>query len=544
MAITLIEKLQLNLISGQMVVEDGTDWAGNSVILGTDAVSINFKIELINDTTTTLYDNLYGAVADIDPFVSLFSTPVINIPLDADGNVMWGTYKITAIANIVPLSGLGYSVSGVFSYSYAFTLPEMCLTHQVNCISATVTGRDETEYGDLVTTITRENNLYPPPALAPVQGGTQPTFIYNGGTYAMWTGTWTHEVKSTVTYTLAINFTLLVELVATVEFNVECDTSVCKIRCCIEKVGKRWMNALSKNPVEANSIFQTQIAQITWAFQQWVMAQMCGNVDDMAKYLAEIKEISGCKGNCSGCKGDGPQLILPVISGGGGSTVIVDSPNGTVSVIPEIVGTTTTYHLEVAQWILNIINNLNPVAVATDTPTYLTVTPSIILGVKTYTITFLPAAIGIENHIEILGKISRNPLAGAIGQPYYLFTPTTIYATGADVNPPGSFTYVLGKTVPNVLGDPILLQVSGFRLPLLTNEYTVHAQITRKHPTMSVAISQIKDMEIDIPWFDTSVDNLYLRFYNPMNGLTKVLSEIIPNDADIYFSLSIYIKPS
>jgi hypothetical protein len=224
-------------------------------------------------------------------------------------------------------------------------------------LSATVTGRDETDYGIAETSIVRENNLYPPPALAPVQGGTQPVFIYNGGTYAMWTGTWTHEVKSTITFTIVTNFTLLVQLIETVEFQVDCDTTMCKIRCCIEKVGKRWAIAIKKNPVEANFIFQNQISQIVWLVQQWVMARECGNVDDMAKYLAEIKEVSGCKGNCSGCSGDEPQLIVPIIAGGSGQTVIVDSPTGTVTVTPQVVGTTTTYHLEVAQWILNIINN-------------------------------------------------------------------------------------------------------------------------------------------------------------------------------------------
>jgi hypothetical protein len=540
----LIEKLEFNLITGELVIKDQTDWAAAGLLVGTDTITINLKVELINDSVTTLYDNLAGASPDIVPATSLFNITAIQIPLDSDGKVIWGTYRITATAHVVKTTDPtdDYYVNGIFDYAYAFTLPTMCLTHQVNCLSATVTGRDETEYLTDESNIVRENNLYPPPALAPVQGGTQQVFIYNGGTYQMWTGTWTHEVSSGVTYTLPSGATLVVLLEATVEFQVDCDTTMCKIRCCIEKVGKRFNNAKITNPKAANDILNLQIIPIGWALQQWTMARECGNVDDMALYLAEIKEISGCKGNCKGCKGDEPQLIIPLTSGGANS-VIVDSPNGTVTVTPQTVGTTQYFHLEVAQWIINIINNLNPVAVATDTPAWLTVTPSIILGVKTYTITFNAAALEKENHIEIRGKINKNPDTTA-GQPYFIFTPEYIYTNGAEVNPSSSYSFVLGTTTPNISTDEMVLSMSNFKNSTDNLSYTVHCQLMRKHPNRATSLLLLKDMELEACWFDTASDYFTLRFYNPITGVTKRFTDVVPLDTELYFSLSVYIKPT
>ena len=538
----LSEALLFDEINGKLVITDQTDWAAMGVTLGTDGCDLYIKVVLQNDTTQVLYDNLNGTVPDIVPFVSTTCVADIDIPVDSDGNTQWGDYIIYVRAEIS--AATEYELSATFDYIYQLTEPEMCLTHQVNCVAATVTSRDETDYGQYLTTITRAHKIYPPPAKGSPKSGTQPVLIFNGGPDGdMWTGTWTQEVISTVLFTLPSGATVIAIIEGTREFSVECDTNLCLIQCCLKKLVERWARATTNNPKQANEIFTYELYPSQTYIIQFFLARDCGNAYLMDTYMQLIKDKSGCTGNC-GCSSDEPRIITP-ITGNTGGDVIVDSPNGSITVTPETVGTTTYYHLAISNAIMNIINNLTPVAVASGN-SFITVSSATIGGIKTYYVSLngnLPVQ---ENHIEILARIYKNPSAGTPGQAQYLLDATFIDAYGAQINPSANIDFVLGQNTPNLLSDIILLDVADFVLdsdaPL---DYTVHAQIMRKVNSLASAVLNVKDIEAEVCWFDadTPEDHFVIRMYNPIDGTPKKFSELV-SDEDLYLSISIYVKPN
>lgn len=536
----LSEALLFDEINGKLVITDQTDWAAMGVTLGTDGCDLYIKVVLQNDTTQVLYDNLNGTVPDIVPYTSTTCVADIDIPVDSDGKTLWGDYIIYVRAEIS--AATEYELSATFTYGYQLSEPVMCLTHQVNCVAATVTSRDETDYGQYLTTITRDHKIYPPPAKGSPKSGTQPVLIFNGGPDGdMWTGTWTQEVISTVLFTLPSGATVSVTIEGTREFSVECDSNLCLIQCCLKKLVARWDRATKSNPKSASEIFTYELYPAQTYIIQFFLARDCGNAELMDTYMALIKEKSGCTGNC-GCSADEPRIITP-ITGNGGGDVIVDSPDGSITVTPETVGTTTYYHIAISNAIQNILNNLNPVVVAQSGP-YIVVTSAVVAGVTTYYVSLNGSLAVQENHIEIRGKIERNPLAGTPGQAYYLFTPTYIDEYGAKINPSASYVFVLGQNTPNILSDIIILDVSNFVLDAAAPlDYSVHAQLMRKVTDSAAAIVSAKDIEFEVCWFDTSADRFILRAYNPIDGTPKKFADVV-YDEDIYLSISIYVKPS
>ena len=542
----LIEKLNFDETNGNLIIQDQTDWAALGITLGPDVVNLYLKVVLVNDTTVTIYDNLYGSTPDIVPTTSLFNVTAIPIPVDSDGNTVWGDYVITVNTNVIPSVGPPYAMPiEEFTFNYGFTEPEQCLTHQVNCVAATVTSRDETDYGQYLTTITRVHNIYPPPNKASVKVGTQPVLIFNGGPDGpMWTGTWVQEVIATTIFTLPSGATVSKVLTLSREFDVSCDTNLCKVRCCLKKLVSRYDRARTSNPKEAANILQYELGPTQTDIIQFFMARDCGNDADMDKYMASIIEKSGCSGDC-GCGGDEPQIITALTSGDTSGDVVVDSPDGSITVTPQTVGTTIYYHIVVAAWIQNILNNLSPTVVDSTIGSGITVTSSVSGGITTYHVNpTLPLAVQ-ENHVEVKGRIYKNPVV-APGNPVYLFVPTVIYAIGKDTNASASITFALGENTPNLITDKVLLLVQSFVLPASAPlEYTAHAQVMRKTTNRASAISQVKDTEFEVCWFDaeTPLDAVILRAYNPITGATKVFSDLV-NDESLYLSISIWIKPS
>lgn len=540
MAIPVTERIIFNITTGEIVIEDITDYTGV-----TDTVSTYLKVVLVSGgTTTVLYDNLSGSTPDILPATSRFNVVPIDLPLDSDGNIVQGTYTVYNRSVFAGPSETESSNSNGYEFNY--TIPKACLTATVNCEAATVTSRDETEYGPYATSTTRTHTIYPNPVNGTTpKVGTQATLIFNGGPDGeMWTGPWYQSISTAITFTLPNNALVITTIVGSRHFDVDCDSNLCEIRCCLNKVVTRFDNARKTNPKTAAEIWSTQLQPTQNYIVLYFLARDCGVSRDMVKYKGLIQEASGCTDEGCGCTKGEAILVTPVVGGGGsGMDIIVDSPDGSITVTQETVGTTLYYHCVVAAWIQNIINNLNPVVVSTATPTYITVTSAVLLGIKTYYVNFNIANIPQpENHIEIQGKIERNPGAGAA----YIFTPTYIYTSGAQVNPSASYVFKLGQTTPNVIGDIMLLEMRDFVLTAAAPlDYTVHTQIMRKTTAEASAVVQIKDLEIECCWFDqaTPSDRFILRFWNPIDGTPKRFTDIV-SDEDIYISISVWVKPS
>jgi len=524
MAIVVSAALELNVIDGLIVVEDTTDYAGQGL-------DITLAVGRISVYGVALYDNLGGITPDIVPNSSVYNTSTIDLPLDSDGNAEQGEYILTYV---VLYNGVTtYTFNKTFTLEY--TPPEVSIDTTYSCTASTLTSTDVTNYGtasiDRVHTITPPA-LGPAPTFAPYPAQ---TVTGNINTYSgITTGTWQASVVTDITVTFDADFTLVQTIGGENTIEIACDTALCRITCCLYTMRARAQASLRhKGP--NNPYYQdlaNQINEVEQLIVYYLLAEKCGNSTKTAYYLSEIQRVSGCDDSCD-CSGGGTIPIIP--ASGSTGTYNVDSPNGTIDVTTEIVGNLTTFHIEVSETIIDIINNFYNTVVTSDDGS-VTVVATTVGQVTTYDLS-VNASSANSNRYYGLVRIYHNPAWATPGQPQWLIGITDEQMTGITFQTP---TIGFGNTVPNALTDFAVIGVSDFwatGVPA-NSEFTCQANIMSY--TDGSDISYVKDTEAEIFIFDFTTATFTARLWNPSkSGAPLVLSDL-DTTIDYYLQISIH----
>lgn len=284
---------------------------------------------------------------DIDHDVQLFLDSV-SLPLDVDGNVLVGTYTVEYKIEVVGGTQPG-TYSLVKSYEYCYEAPDISITAKTDCFSSILTGEDKTVYdieGATLTSHTRTFTAYAPPT-----SGLSDTVSANKviTVTPISTKTWTLEVVSDVRYDFTDGLCVVDELKESIEHEVICDINLCDIFCCIDKLYNRYARELCVNSVRAEQIKDTQLDPVVMRAVLFRAAIECGQNDKATTYYNEILSISESEPGCS-CSDETPTQVIPVCPPSGGSDVVVAvGGNGAITLAVNVVGSTTTYTLELAQ---------------------------------------------------------------------------------------------------------------------------------------------------------------------------------------------------
>ncbi len=527
MALTTVStQVTLNNVLQQITVVDTTDYAAQGVLLDGSVTVEGFLVITVASATgtTTVYSNGVGNPPDIDAVSSLNNIIPITLPQDTDGNILNGTYTITYS---VVVDG-GDPVVGVQSFAYDMALPVVCLTRTINCGSSIITSYDETEYGTYASVISRVHTLYPPPS-SPLSNtvGTQAILTVGPNIYDK---TWTQGIASTVTYVFPSGLQAVLLVQGTHEFQVVCDQGINKLICCIDKLYTRMLNLECKNTTEAKLFRQETFQPTLDAIVAYEAAVSSGASDLADKYYTRIIEMSGCGEEC-GCSDDSPQQIVPVQ--GSGTTTIVTSPDGSIAVVPVVVGSTTTYQIQVSAALQQIINNIYNVTVTTGTPSSLTITQSGTYPNRNYQIDFSGSASAVNHQSSRLVIDMTND-----GINYLSLGVTSQINTGALIGNFAAQTYLLGQSTPNIATDLAVIRIAGV-LATPTDALNITAQMNKTNG--SLQYTNLNNLDCRILHVDNTTGVITLILYNPLTGSPYRLQDLLVGTFDlIHISFNVF----
>lgn len=533
MALTSVStRTTLNNANQQIVVEDITDYAAQGVPLdGTWPIGGRLRITLTSASgTSTVYDNLAGVNADIDPNVGPTNNIPISLPLDSNGNIRQGTYVVVYVMTGQDSVGNEINLSVSNTYDYDMTLPEVCLSVSINCVSSIVTSYDETDYGAYSTTIARVHTLYPPPT-SPMAIVTGTTAVLNAGPN-IYDSTWTQGVVTTVTYTFPDGLLAVLLLEGSREFGVTCDVGLGRIFCCLEKLQKRYDSALTQNPIRAAVMFEDTIEPTNQAMLMYKSALDAGASTSAAYWYAQIIARSGCGEDC-GCSSDGPQQVYPALGSVG--QFVVDSPDNSIAVIPTVVGNITTFHIQVSAAIQALISNLFSTTVSTTTASYLDIIQTGTGSNRNYEINFLPTSItGAAN--ACVKRFVINPSLNNTAD-FLEFTQNDLVNQGAKINNVGIQNVLLGGSFPNVSTDVAVFYIYNILINVL-DPYIVQTCVMRSENLGTV--TNTKNIEAEVMYIGVGSSIIMIRLYNPQTGQPYTLGDLASGTFDsIYISFNL-----
>lgn len=475
-----------------------------------------------------IYDNVNGVTPDVlpdgvSPGSVAYVGPTLVLPLGTNGLPLPAEYQFSyrvvynPDVNILPNPNAGTSTI-VKTFTYNLVDPVPCLEVAVNCLASSLSSTDDTVYDIQGTTYTivRQHTLYPPPASgASVMSGNLQTLVYS----PIITQTWTAELISTVTYSVSNGIFVILTVEALKEFNVNCDTNLSNILCCLINVQKEYEAMECVNPVKAEIIKSSRLDPTLQHLTLFLAAQQAGNPNKMASEYAAILEASGCGNDC-GCSGDTP-VAVPITPGVLNNIYNLTSGTGTILITPVLTPGVTTWDININPAILSILSNIGTTTVTTNTPAYLTVTQTGAAPNYVYQVDFN------ANNLFTINQVSKlliiDPALNT-NLNYLEFINYPIVNQGPNVEIIGNQTVLLGTTVPNQPTDPAVFFITGLFDTNLRS--IVQANVMRTDDTIS--FTNVKNLEAEVFYTDsdTNSSNIYIRFYNPVTGAPYTLADL------------------
>lgn len=510
--------LLIDGVHDKLTVTDATDYVG----LGLDP---SLALGYIKFTGATLYDNLGGGTPDIDNGVSPDNTSDIPLPRETDGSIKNGTYYLTyqVIYNGVEADGFTYERPFVLDY----TSPIVQITLDVDCTNSRLTSRDVTVYPATCELESRVHTIQPP-VLSGLsnQVTSAASNVYQGIT----TGPWQSAVESTIlTRFEPPTVFLLEETIRGFQIPeggvITCDTTLCKVLCCLIEIKQQRETARCDYGVNNPTYIalDNKVKAITENITYFYAAERCADTVKAALFLSEIKRVSGCSDNCNCSAGK----IIPIVATPGTTqNFAVDSPDLSIDVTSDVVGNLTTFHVEVAQ---DIIDSIKTYVVAAGTN--ITVSSATVGTTTTFTVN-APNATGTpSNRYYTRGKIAWNPSWATPGQPLYLFTADELQKTGIAFKTP---TYGLGTSPPALAGQIVVIGVSAFwatGVPA-ASKFTCQANIMQYNTGSDFTI--LKNVECEIFKISTSTDAFTIRLVDPSKSNAPLTFGDL-NTAQVYY---------
>lgn len=513
--------LDKNSTPSKLIVQDTTDIAA-LITAGYSNFGIFLRLTFTSVSgTITVYDNINGSVADII-YPATDNSNTIALPLQANGNLAFGTYSVTAQYQYLDEFGTDFSTEVSSAYEYTWTPPNAEISYRINLPASNITSIDVTNYGGQIVTMTRVHTISPPgnaqlpPLNLPPISTSLATNVYQNIT----TGTWGVKIVSVVTYQFittatGMNWQVIDVVSGCTEFLVFSDVNLNALLCCLDNIKKRYQRLLLTNPVSANQLMEEKIQPIMMNLTFYAAYVQAGCLDKAAAAIEQIKEISGC-GECA-CGGDECPTPIPAIVPQN-NFYDVDSPDQSITVTSDVIGNTTVFHVEISQTIIDqissktyIVNGTSPITVAT------TVSPD---G-KTITYT-----VGTSRPIPYVQNLAVIKVTIAFVSTAWEVTMEEIFTDPqlAIVDDFANHT-IAWYTNPVSDGDVVSFIYSDFFTAVQT--FVANAQINNVFTETSLgnfitAIKTQNTIEANIPWIEddgTGKGNkIAVRLYNPVQG--------------------------
>jgi len=257
----------------------------------------------------------------------------------------------------------------------------------------------------------------------------------------------------------------------------------------------------------------------------FLAAQSAGNYDKMTSEYQKILDASHCTEDC-GCNSSQPTIVQILGSGGGGgggSIYVVDSPSNNISVTSEVVGNTTTYHLNLSSALLTAISNIRQYTASTTTPAYINVTTT--SGNPTnFRVNWVGGALPVGGVQRLfIGMIKNN----STPTPYYNAASAIINNYGNGLNTTN--TIFVGSAV-GASSEVALIQITGF----LNNTIYPNGTLLNTHVTLNAKSNSVPsftdnvNLGVEMLWYDKldPYGKIILRFVNPVTGNPYTLGDL------------------
>lgn len=520
-------KCTFNRVTGNIVIEDITDYASQGIDSGYTITGFIRMLAVNTQGTTVVYDNLGGSTPDITPPSSVTNAVTIPIPIDSvTGNILPATYQLTYQVNAD--NGSEQDTGNLtVEYEYLIVDPLVCIQTTVNCSASTAMSKDVTDYDQQYATtvsLTRTHTLYPPPAsgAAPISGNLQ-TMIYT----PIYTTNWQAKVLTDITYLQTDNLYVVMQVSGIKDFQVVCDTNLSKVLCCLYQLDKTYTGYITRGQLGLAESFQKTTIQPTWGKLLLFLAAMsAGNETKAASAYAEMIAVSGCSEDC-GCQSE-VSIVQINNTGSNGSSVVyvVDSPDNSISVVQQVNGSTVTFHVQLSQALQQAIANATQTQVASNTP-YISVTPS---GTNPiiYTIGWTGPTIPTTEFLFLRFILSYNPAYGP-GADYLILSYDVIGKNGPYIDSSGIIASI-GINTPNLPTDSAIIRVQNFISVDSSSppKYIADSNVMKWYGSTPPPSTWAKWVEAEVYHLDTASTggDLYLRLYDPSTGNPLTLYDI------------------
>lgn len=334
------------------IIEDLTDYVSQGVA----EADANGILTMVGPDGTTFYQNLLYTSPDIDVDVSRFNSTTINIPTLADGSVEPGTYTLTYSVQDDNDSTV---VVDTKTFDFCYISPEVSVSLVADCIAPTLTSDDTTNYivETITPTIVRTHTLRFPLSTGEADLVSTSKVIQ---TQNFFTETHQNLISSALTYDYGNGICIEDLVTGSNELDVQCDSQLCDLYCCLKSLYKRWQEARCVNSIEAEKLKERFVQ--AEAIRNLIKDALGCNVgDDVSGYVSKVLELGDCEPGC-GCEDGEPSPVYGLSTGSTTAITVVDAGTGIV-VTPNILGDTTTYTVEIDPAVMALINAATNVAV-------------------------------------------------------------------------------------------------------------------------------------------------------------------------------------
>jgi len=306
---------------------DTTDYTGNGVTLADVKAAIKIEVDGV-----TYYDNLanISTAPDIDGSSAgqanedLTRARTTTIPIQLPtitGSTAFAQGEIKVTYSVV--EGFAPAFTNVITIDNSFTLPtgQLDTSLDLTPTSPLITVTDVTSYvvNNVTPTTARTLTLYYPSSTGEAASTTSSTELttqrfYTGQQQATLSAinTWDYSARTvsgtTNSWTATFfSYSLNDAVTADAYINVESDTSICDVFCCISEFYDRIQLATGdakQRMLQKQALIGSYLTFISAAFS-------CSKTSDVNAWVQDIKNLADCKGDCS-CSDGNPTLIVPI----------------------------------------------------------------------------------------------------------------------------------------------------------------------------------------------------------------------------------------
>lgn len=301
------------------------------------------------------------------------------------GNAMGGTYPILNVSYVNGRTRISFDGTGItpnlnplgvvdFAYfeydqaidlvTYKGNLPKIKIDTDVNCDFAKLTVSDVSVISGIIVSNTRNFTLkYPdnlPEEIADKLFGTSSfviTDLYAGGTFNV-------VLERDFTIDVSNNTFYQYSLTAAKDIPVDCSDSLCCIVDCYKNLQNRIYKAGECGDYAAKTSLMNVLGVVTGKIVLANLIRSCSLVgySDVVSQIKKLLESNDCSCGCEDEKNDGfAYRVYPIseLIGGGGSNISITSEDNSLTIVPEVVGETTSYNLQVSADLLDSLQGLD-----------------------------------------------------------------------------------------------------------------------------------------------------------------------------------------